>query len=506
MKRVILFSLLATWVAGTSAEAAEPFGFATVKARAALLAASPYEERVSRVPAALQSLDYDDFRRISYRRERAWWAGTGLPFQLQFAHPGFLLKRTIQVSEVSAGRVTPIPFDRSAFDYHFDWDLGAIPADLGFAGFRVLHPLNDPRGFDELIVFQGASYFRALGRSLHYGLSARGLALNSGGPAPEEFPVFEEFWIERPLPGSGTVIIHALLDSPSVAGAYQFTVTPGDATVVEVRSALFFRAGAAPGVVGIAPLTSMFWHGENSGTTHGDFRPEVHDSDGLAMARGNGEWLWRPLVNPRVIRTSAFSDENPRGFGLLQRDRFFSAYQDLEAYYHLRPSAWVEPIGEWGRGSVRLVELPTPNETEDNIGVFWVPEQAPAAGEPLELAYRIHWFQEGRGGVQPPAGRTVATRIGRSQTHDPDWVRFTVEFEGGPLATLGEEVAVEADVTVSGGAVLKHQTAIRNRFTGGQRAAFAILPDGTGRPVELRCFLRSADGALTETWTYLWNP
>lgn len=486
--------------------AAEPMGFAAVKARAERLAAAPYQERVSSVPVSLQSLDYDDFRRISYRRERAWWAGTGLPFQLQFAHPGFLLKRTIQVSEVSGGRVTPIPFDRTAFDYHFDRDLGAIPADLGFAGFRILHPLNDPQGFDELIVFQGASYFRALGRSLHYGLSARGLALNSGGPRPEEFPIFEEFWIERPLPGSGVVILYALLDSVSVAGAYQFTVTPGDATVVEIKSALFFRAGAAPGVVGIAPLTSMFWYGENSGTTYGDFRPEVHDSDGLAIARGNGEWLWRPLVNPRTIRTSAFSDENPRGFGLLQRDRQFSAYQDLEAYYHLRPSAWVEPVGDWGRGSVRLVELPTPNETEDNIGVFWVPERPVEAGQALELAYRIHWFQEGVGGVQAPAARAMATRIGRSQTHDTDWVRFTVDFEGGSLSGLKEDVPVEADVTVSGGASLQHHTAIRNRFTGGQRAAFAILPDGSGRPVELRCYLRSPDGALSETWTYLWNP
>lgn len=504
--KIFVFIFSAALVAGSALGAAEPFSFATVKARAASLAAAPYQERVSRVPASLQALNYDDFRRIGYRRERSVWADAGLPFQLQFAHPGFLLKKTIQVSEVSGGVVTPIPFDRSAFDYQSDRDLGAIPADLGFAGLRVLHPLNSPDHFDELIVFQGASYFRALGRSLHYGLSARGLALNSGEPTPEEFPIFEEFWIERPLPGSGNVILYALLDSVSVAGAYQFTVTPGDATVVEVKSSLHFRAGARPGVVGIAPLTSMFWYGENSGTTHGDFRPEVHDSDGLAIARGNGEWLWRPLVNPRAIRSSAFIDENPRGFGLMQRDRSFAAYQDLEAYYHLRPSAWIEPIGEWGRGSVRLVELPTPNETEDNIGVFWVPEKTPTAGQPLELAYRIHWFQEGKGGVQAPAGRAVATRIGRSQTHDTDWVRFTVEFEGGPLATLGERVEVEADVTVSGGAVLKHHTAMRNRFTGGQRAAFAILPDGSGRPVELRCYLRLAEGALTETWTYLWTP
>ncbi|GAB1487752.1 glucan biosynthesis protein G [Opitutaceae bacterium] len=498
--------LVSALVAGTTVRAAEAFGFANVKARAASLAAAPYQERVSRVPASLQSLDYDEFRRISYRRDRAWWARAKLPFQLQFAHPGFLLKRTIQISEVAGGRVTPIPFDRSAFEYQFSRDLGVIPPDLGFAGIRVLYPLNSDDRFDELIVFQGASYFRALGRSLHYGLSARGLALNSGELTPEEFPIFEEFWIERPLSGSGTITLYALLDSVSVAGAYQFTVTPGDATVVEVRASLHFRAGAHPGVVGIAPLTSMFWYGENSGTTYGDFRPEVHDSDGLAIARGNGEWLWRPLVNPRAIRTSAFLDENPRGFGLLQRDRSFSSYQDLEAYYHLRPSAWIEPIGEWGRGSVRLIELPTPNETEDNIGVFWVPEKSPVAGQPLELAYRIHWFQDGKGGVQNSAGRTVATRIGRSQTHDTDWIRFTVEFEGGALTTLDERTEVEAVVSVSDGAVLKHHTAIRNRFTGGQRAAFAILPDGSGRPVELRCYLRSADGALTETWTYLWTP
>jgi glucans biosynthesis protein len=352
-----------------------------------------------------------------------------------------------------------------------------------------------------LVSFVGASYFRALCLKTVYGLSARGLAINTAEPEGEEFPVFEEFWIERPIAGAKHFVIYALMDSMSVAGAYRFVVTPGADTVMQVRAAVYCRKN--PKVLGLAPLTSMFWHGENSGTTHGDFRPEVHDSDGLMVFNGASEWLWRPLSNPKATRVSAFSDDNPRGFGLIQRDRKFESYQDLEAHYHLRPSAWVEPVGNWGRGSVRLAELSAPDETNDNIVAFWVPERLPPAGEAIEFEYKLHWFSDQ---IRPPAGFVASTRSGHSQTHEPELRRFVIDFDGPYLRQQKADPAIEPEVSVGDGAKLAYKTLQKNPYNGTWRLGFGIKPDASGRPVELRCFLKKTPHVLTETWTYLWNP
>ena len=349
--------------------------------------------------------------------------------------------------------------------------------------------------------FLGASYFRALCLRTVYGLSARGLAVNPTEPEGEEFPVFEEFWIERPAVGAKQFVIYALLDSASVAGAYRFTVTPGADTVMQVKAVLYCRKN--PKVLGLAPLTSMFWHGENSASHHGDFRPEVHDSDGLMMFTGASEWLWRPLSNPKSTRVAAFSDENPRGFGLIQRDRNYESYQDLEAHYHLRPGAWVEPIGNWGRGTVRLAELSASDETNDNIVAFWVPDRLPPVGEPIEFEYKLHWFSDQ---IRPPAGFAVATRSGHSQTHEPELQRFVIDFDGPYLRQQKADPAIEADVWVGAGATLAYRTVEKNPYNPTWRLAFGIRPDGSGRPVELRCFLKKPPHVLTETWSYLWSP
>jgi glucans biosynthesis protein len=249
----------------------------------------------------------------------------------------------------------------------------------------------------------------------------------------------------------------------------------------------------------------MFWHGENSRTTHGDFRPEVHDSDGLLLQRGNGEWLWRPLGNPDKLRLTSFADENPRGFGLLQRDRDFEHYQDLEAHYHLRPSVWVEPVGAWGMGAVRLVELSTPDETSDNIVACWVPARLPPPDEPLEFEYKLHWYLEGA--KRPPAGYVAATRLSAVQKH-PELTRFLVDFDGPYLNAQPADPAIEPVITVGEGVTLVPDTVTiqKNPHNGTWRVTFALRPDGSGRAVELRCFLRKTPHVLTETWSYLWNP
>lgn len=490
-----LFGLLgAAWTAHASAPL---FDFEMLQHRAKLLAEAPYTPPPT-VPEWLQRLSYDQHRLIQFNAARTLWRRDNLPFQVQFFHPGYIFNHGVQVYELHRRRAVPIEFNRDFFRYDH-LKLGPLPSAMGFAGVRFLYPLNHPA--DELGVFLGASYFRFLCQHAFYGLSARGIAINTGTNVPEEFPMFTSFWLQRPAPGDKTLTVYALLDGKSVTGAYRFLITPGADTVMQVRTAIYFRQ--TPGVVGVAPLTSMFWHGENSHrAAAGDFRPEVHDSDGLQIETGAGEWLWRPLTNPAAPLTSVFSDVNPRGFGLMQRDRDFEHYQDLEAKYQLRPSAWVEPVGTWGAGAVRLVELPTANEFDDNIVAFWVPAKLPAPGQPLNLEYRLHWCLDQ---IHPPAGYVVATRHGHDVAYHQD-ERFLVDFSGEYLSHQPADPKIEPVVSIGQGGRVADVSLQKNPYNGSWRVSFIVKPDGSGRPVELRCFLRKPPHVLTETWSYLWQP
>jgi glucans biosynthesis protein len=493
---LLLLASLATLRPGTILGA--DFDFAGLRERARLLAAKPYVAPAAALPVTWQKLTYDEYRRIQFRADQSWWRKEALPFELQFFHPGGLFNRTVPISEVVAGDATPIRFTPAFFNYD-GLDAGSASPVTGFAGFRVLYDLNKPR--DELGAFLGASYFRLLCEKAVYGLSARGLAINTAEPGGEEFPVFEEFWIERPTAGARQLVLYALLDSASVTGAYRFVISPGADTVVDVKAVVYCRQTVK--VLGFAPLTSMFWYGENSpAAERRGPRPEVHDSDGLMILSENGEWSWRPLTNPTAARIMTFNEENPRGFGLAQRDRDFASYQDREAQYHLRPSAWVEPAGAWGRGAVRLVELPTPNEYSDNIVAFWVPGHEPSPGEPSEFDYKLHWYLDQ---VHPPGGWAVATQVSASPASSLARIDFAVDFDG-PDLPREKTAGIEPIVSIGAGATLETAGVQRDAASGHWRATFAIKPDGSGHPVELRCFLRKPPHVLTETWTYLWNP
>jgi glucans biosynthesis protein len=358
-----------------------------------------------------------------------------------------------------------------------------------------------------LIVFHGASYFRALGVGQTYGLSARGLAIDSGVPGlTEEFPVFTDFWIGKPLPDATSLKIYALLDSRRVAGAYEFVVRPGRRTVVEVRARLYARAGLE--LPGLAPLTSMFWFGKNADRPQGDPRPQVHDSDGLLVQSADGGHFWRPLQNPRAILNTEVRVERPVRFGLIQRERAISAYEDFEARYHERPSAWIEPVGDWGAGHVRLVELPTVNEYGDNIVAYWVPDTKPAPGQSFEFAYKQFWALDQPG--DDDLARVVSTRLG----HLPagGWGQlFWVDFAG---AELGQRKPdnLAPEVFVGPGARVRHQTLIRHPGIDGWRVALQIegvntvSADGKPRPVEVRVRLRDGYQPISETWVYTWLP
>jgi glucans biosynthesis protein len=509
------------WVAATGAalgfagarparaegEVGRPFSQAWLRTEARRLAAAPYRTLQGDLPAWLRGLDWDEYQSIRFRPGRSLWYGTGLPFQVRLFHLGLFFRRPVAIHEVVDGRARPVRYARDLFEFGSGIDVPSDPGELGFAGFRV-HVAAD--GFDrDRFAFLGASYFRAVGETLQYGLSARGLAVDTGLERPEEFPEFRSFWLERPTSDANSILVHALLDSPSVSGAYTFRVRPGATTVMEVEAWLYPRKVIAR--VGIAPVTSMFLHGENDRRVADDFRPEIHDSDGLSIRTGADEWLWRPLVNSPRPWLSSFPEQNPKGFGLLQRDRNFDHYQDDGANYHLRPSLWVEPLAEWGQGAIQLVELPTADETFDNIVAFWSPEEGFAPGQERCFRYRLYWGSEPP--LQNPAARVVATRIGwggipgHKDRPPPQASRkFVIDFDGGPLADLPWEARVEPVVATSRGEI-REPAARPVRILGSRiwRANFDLVGAGA-EPVDLRCYLRDERGTLTETWIYRWAP
>ena len=490
-----------------------PFGFENVVHEAKELSAKPYREHKD-VPDSVVKLEYDQWRDIRFKPAKSFWRQEGLPFTLQFFHPGLFYDRTVSLFVIDEkGRAEPLRFSKEYFDYKSEEVKAMVPDNLGFAGFRIHYPLNRSDYHDEIAVFLGASYFRAVGRGMNYGLSARGLAVDTVLPSGEEFPYFKKFWLVQPSPEAKEITMYALLDSPSVTGAYRFTISPGKENEMQVRLTLFLRKQV--GKLGIAPITSMFHHGENTvDRVLDDFRPEIHDSDGLMLATGSGEWIWRPLLNSKTLFVNSFLDNNPAGFGLLQRDMDFDHYQDLESNYQNRPSLWIAPLGPWGEGRVELIQIPTDKEIFDNIVAFWVPAYPPPIGEPLSLAYQMSWHY-GSETSRPPGGRVISTRAGKNKMENakhPDARIFVIDFAGGQLNSLAEEESLEGVVSIGSGARVVEQQLLKNPFTGGWRLAIHVLMDDekeTGKrrePVELRAFLKHEEDVLTETWSYVYEP
>ena len=479
-------------------EARAAFGLDDVGERAKKLAASTYNEPKGQVPDWLLKLSYDQWRDIRFRPDEALWRTKKLPFQVQFFHPGLYYDRTVKVNLVEPSGVKPFRFSPNMFDYGKNDFASRVPQDLGFAGFRVHAPIKTKEYFDEVIVFLGATYFRAVGRDEVFGLSARGLAIDTAESRGEEFPWFKEFWLVQPAAGAKELTLYALLDSPSLTGAYRFAVTPGDQTVVKVEGRLYLRREVQK--LGIAPLTSMFFHGENTRQHFDDFRPEVHDTDGLLVNFASGEWLWRPTDNPRSLNVSGMQTESPKGFGLLQRDRNFDHYQDLETQQHHRPSVWIAPDGTWGPGRVEMVEIPTSADINDNVVTYWVPKPPAKPGEPYGFAYTMYWY--GEDPSRPPGGRTFSTRRDTGRIDGAQ--RFVIDFAGGKLKDIPADRVLRGVVTVVGGAdvaELLDQHVVKNPEIGGWRLSFHIRPK-TREAIELRAFLEEGGEVLTETWSY----
>jgi len=471
----------------------EPFDRAVLEAHAADLARRkhvppPRPEELDR-----ERLTYDQYRAIRFKRGASIWARENRTFALDLFYPGFIFDAPVNVNLVVGKVARRVLFTNDVFEYGAEVPVIENLEGLGYSGFRVRAPINKPDYRDEFLVFQGASYFRAVGRDQVYGISARGLAVRTASPQGEEFPAFTDFWIERPALGAEQIVIHALLQSHSVVGAYTFTARAGVETVIDVNVTLFPRADLA--AFGIAPLTSMFLFDPTNRARFDDYRNAVHDSDGLQILNGSNERLWRPLANPRSLQVSSFLDDSPKGFGLVQRKRRFGDFEDAEAQYDRRPSAWVEPKGAWGPGHVELVEIPSDREINDNIVTYWQPHRPLVAGQRAKFGYRLRFTAEP---LDASLARVVATRIGQALQSESQR-SFVIDFQG--VGSVPPDL--ELRVSSSTGKILAPRGQMVPE-SGVYRASFELDP-GRAALVELRAEVLSKGRPWGETWVYRWT-
>ena len=485
-------TVAALFVCALAVTDAAAFDFEDVAREAERVARAPYRKPPAADPALAMS--YDAYRKVRFKNEHSTWRDSGSPFEVRYFPLGRTFTRPLALHEIVGDEVKPLSLPPNAFEG---------TASSAVAGFRVHRWVGEPRRSDEVGAFLGASYFRLVAQGLRYGLSARGLAVDTTGGSGEEFPEFTTYWLQRPQPGDTEVRFYALLESPRVTGAYAFVLRPtAGNTVAEVRARLILRAPVAR--LGIAPLTSMFLGAENQQPVQ-DYRPEVHDSDGLQVLSGSGEWLWRPLTNPRGVFVTSFAMPSIRGFGLMQRDRAFVNYQDLEAHYELRPSAWVEPMSDWGPGRVELLQFHTPNETHDNIGAYWVPDKVAAPGQPMDFSWRVTITDQK---PLPPGAWVVQSRFGygyREGKLPPGRMQFHLDFAGPALQGLAEE---EVEAVATGNSNVRDMRVIAqpNPAVQGWRVTLDYERANPKHPVELRAFLRAGSRTLSETWSHALPP
>jgi len=488
--------------AGIQFGSVKPFTFDELKRRAKAMAATPYREPVVRHGKILEAIDYDVFQQIVFKREHGLGEDGSVNFPVQLFHLGRYFKVPVKLHVLDRGQAMEILYRSNYFTFGESSLDKILPDDLGFSGFRLQH---GPGATTDWMAFLGASYFRSAGELNQYGLSARGVAIDPALPTPEEFPRFTEFWLEPGTPDSDEIVVYAMLDGPSVTGAFRMVCTKNQQILMDIEANLYARSDIKR--MGVAPLTSMFWYAEHNRHQVRDWRPEIHDSDGLAMWTGAGERLWRPLNNPSSVMTNSFVDANPKGFGLLQRDRAFYHYEDDGVFYDRRPSVWIEPNGEWGEGEIQLIEIPTDDEIHDNIVIYWLPKEPVKAGSEWRYAYRLHWVT-----TEPYLSEVVArvshTRLGNAgvpgQPRPKGGRKFVIDFEGGPLKEVDKLDKVKPVISTSKGRI-ENYYALQVVGTKKWRASFDLYVEGE-MPVNLRLFLKLGDRTLTETWLHQYLP
>lgn len=484
--QALLTLLASTLLAGQ----ALAFSLSDVDAKAKELAGKSFSAPSGSLPKELGQLKAVDYRKIKFRPETAQWKDLKTPFRLNFLHMGMHYNLPVKINEVTVNSIHPIPYDPARFDFGGLNLTEAATKSLNYAGFNIGYPVNERKRVDEVFSMLGASYFRALGKGQGYGISARGLAIDTGLPSGEEFPFFREVWIERPKPKDSWLTVYALLDSPRATGAYRFIVRPQEETLVDVKAKIYLRSDV--GKLGLAPLTSMFLFGSAQPSPQANYRPQLHDSEGLAIQNGDGQWIYRPLHNPRRLSVSSFSAENPKGWGLLQRSREFSRFEDLDEHYEKRPSVWVEPVGKWGKGHVELLEIPSPDESNDNIVAFWVPDDKPVKGQALEIAYRTYWTRDEATHHDPRLAWVKQTREAQGEIRQANLARqpdgstaLLVDFVGPRLAELSADSPVSSQVNTDANTDLLQNNLRYNPETKGWRLTLQVKLKDPTKPAEL---------------------
>ncbi|MEM4248308.1 MAG: glucan biosynthesis protein G [Candidatus Nanoarchaeia archaeon] len=476
--------------------------FDDLKSTVVEIAAMPYKDHRRELPKWLKELTYDDLRKIRFNPKKAVWRSERLPFQLQFFHPGGNQIDQIKMHLIEKNGNEHVPFSQDLFEYEEGVIRGTLDGELSFSGFRLHYPLNRPDYLDELLVFQGATYYRALAEGLNYGISSRIIMIDPEKGEDEEFPSFTDFWVYMPEREATSIHLMGLFDSPSLAGAADFTVRPGISTYIDVKVFICSRK-KSPIHYGIAPLKSMYWYGENSSWKWGDFRPEVHDSDGLLIHTSADQWIWRPLTNEGKMKKSFFVDDSPKGFGLLQRDRNFSSYRDLEAKYHMRPSVWIEPRDNWGQGYISLIEAPSTSEYNDNISAVWFPKQALEPGKSAEFSYRQIWFMDNKN--LPPIGKVCSTYAYQPAGSPAELKKFIIEFYWPNVQADATSNTLDIHATAENAKIMnKH--ADYNFYENFYRVFFDAEVQDKSKPVELNVDICKEGKPITETWTYQWTP
>ena len=503
--KILICKLLCLASASCISISAWAFSFDDVVAKAEKLSKKAYVQPSKNIPNELASLQFADYQKILFNHQKAYWSDRKSRFKLEFYHEGMYFDIPIKINEIVDNQINPIQYDPSYFD------LSQINLDkldtknLGFAGFKVHYPINNPtKTDDEIFSALGGSYFRAVGKDQHYGLSARGLAIDTGEMSGEEFPRFKEYWIERPQANQKHLIIYALLDSPSVTGAYKITLVPSVDTTVTMQAKVFFRNSVKK--LGIAPLTSMFLFGPNQPSPLLNYRPAMHDSNGLSILANNNEWIWRPLNNPKRLSFSSYSLENPKAFGLIQRDKGFDDYQDLDDHYEKRPSVWTEILGDWQKGRVELVEIPTADETNDNIVAFWVPQKQYKAGDVLDIKYRLHYSLNENKRYPNDVARAVSTRLSLGDIKQANLIRkldgsnaYVIDFAG---PELSEKSPVKVISSINNGSILSSEVQYNPEIKG-WRVIVRFNVEDNKKATDIRVQLASqeTDKVISETWS-----
>ncbi|CAA0078872.1 Glucans biosynthesis protein D [Zhongshania aliphaticivorans] len=500
--RLVVAILLSTSLSSYAAEALDrtEFTFEDLKALAKSSASKPYSPSVNPAPELIDKMTYDQHWKIRFKEEEALYpSGKNAPVQLFYPGRYFPDQVRIYIRD-DKSLVQSVPFDNEKFEMPADSPAHNLPEGFGFSGFRIMRPDMKP----DWISFLGASYFRTDGPEGQYGLSARGVAINTGMSQAEEFPRFSAFWLGPAEQEGESLSVWALLEGPSITGAYRFGLSKDNKNakghITSVTAHLYMRKDVER--LGIAPLTSMYWYSETDKTIAKDWRPEIHDSDGLAIHTGIGQHIWRPLNNPQSVSTNSFIDENPQGFGLIQRDRNFNHYQDDGVFYHKRSSAWIKPNGDWGKGAVQLIEIPTKDETFDNIVAYWVPEKPARKGDQFTFSYDIEWRP------QDPKSQALASVVNTRQGLGgipgqpiPEEInKMVIDFEGPVLEGLDRDSGIQAIVEARNGEILEPIRAYPIVGTNQWRLTFDYK-QVNNNPVSIRAYLADKkDQAISETW------